>query len=128
MKRRLKTAELPIVRRGIWKKQEGRCPLCLEPVPFTSTCVDHDHTTGQVRGVLCRNCNGIEGKIKNLVNRARRGKPAVEWLGRLILYWVKHTVDQWGLLHPLHLNDDEKRIKRNTKARKRRAAAKPKNK
>jgi hypothetical protein len=75
--------------------------------------------------VLCRNCNGIEGKIKNLVTRARRGKPATEWLGRLILYWIKHQTVQWGgLLHPLHKTEDEKRVRTNKLAKLRRAKVK----
>lgn len=94
-------------------------------MPFTMTCLDHDHTTGVVRGVLCRNCNGIEGKIKNLVNRARRGKPPADFLGRLVLYWLKHATAQWGgLLHPLHKTADEKRLRTNKLARKRRALKK----
>lgn len=121
MKRRLKTSELPLVRRSIFTKQAGVCPLCGESVPFASTCLDHDHATGLIRGVLCRNCNGIEGKIKNLVNRARKGKPPKDYLGRLVLYWIRHETDQWGVLHPLHKTDDEKRLRVNKLARKRRA-------
>ena len=39
-------------------QQKGRCPLCGEP----ATCVDHDHKTGTVRGLLCSNCNWDLGK------------------------------------------------------------------
>lgn len=35
-------------------EQDGLCAVCYEK-PATS--VDHDHKTGQVRGLLCRNCN-----------------------------------------------------------------------
>jgi len=43
---------------GLWYAQDGRCAICDEF--FTnvrSICVDHDHKTGKVRGLLCRNCN-----------------------------------------------------------------------
>ena len=100
--------------------------MCLTGFTLAETCLDHNHNTGVVRGVLCRNCNGIEGKIANLVNRAKRHSTGLEWLGRYILYHLKHSTDQTGLLHPLHKTDDEKRLARNAKARKVRAAKAPK--
>jgi hypothetical protein len=33
----------------------GRCPICLCRV--RKWCVDHDHFSGKVRGVLCTTCN-----------------------------------------------------------------------
>jgi hypothetical protein len=46
--------------------QGGKCPVCL--VEFSkevSPCVDHDHTTGEIRGILCMSCNFAEGLLKN---------------------------------------------------------------
>ena len=33
----------------------GACMICDEPLATPN--IDHDHTTGEVRGVLCRSCN-----------------------------------------------------------------------
>lgn len=81
-------------------------------------CLDHDHRTGHVRAVLCRNCNGIEGKIYNLANRGKRGSTIERFLVSIIKYWRDHEytgVDH--VYHPDHKTDDEKRIERNRKAR-----------
>jgi hypothetical protein len=91
---------------------------------MATACLDHNHKTGLIRGVLCRNCNGIEGKIYNLANRAKRTLTTKDYLGQVILYWIKHETDNTGLYHPLHKTVDEKRIATNAKARKRRAKLK----
>lgn len=123
---RIKTSQIAAVRSAIaTKRQNGRCPLCTRSFGTrVIECLDHDHVTGLIRGVLCKNCNGIEGKIKNLAARGRVGLTSVEYLQKIIDYWTLYETDRTGLLHPLHLTPDEKRIKTNTKARKKRAAAK----
>ncbi|WP_245301741.1 hypothetical protein [Bradyrhizobium sp. LTSP885] len=48
----------------------------------------------------------------------------MDFLGKVILYWIKHETDQTGLYHPLHKTVDEKRERTNKKARDRRTALK----
>lgn len=87
--------------------------------------LDHDHTTGYIRDVLCLNCNGIEGKIHNLARRGGGSRGSYDFIRALIRYWERHEKPQHGgLFHPTHKTEEEKRLARNAKARKRRAALK----
>lgn len=128
-RRRLKTSELSSAREVLLKKQGNICPLCggkmggagKQPV------LDHCHNTGFIRDVLCRNCNGMEGKVFNLARRAKNGMTEMQWLQRLIDYHARHSTPQHGgVLHPTHKTEAEKRLARNKKARLRRAALKEK--
>lgn len=44
----------------------------------------------------------------------------VDFLNRVIAYWVEHTLEPRSEIHPTHKTEDEKRLKRNKKARERR--------
>lgn len=123
---KIKVAQIAAVRNAIASRRQGnKCPLCERTFGArVISCLDHDHVTGLVRGVLCKNCNGIEGKIKNLAVRGRVGLTSVEYLRNIANYMDHYSIDRTSLLHPLHLTTDEKRVKRNTKARKVRAKRK----
>lgn len=51
-------------------KQKGVCAICGQdnPVHRGNMCVDHSHTTGKVRGLLCHTCNITLGYMKDDVN------------------------------------------------------------
>jgi hypothetical protein len=41
----------------IFAKQGGRCAICRNKPRSIRFAVDHDHQTGEVRGILCKRCN-----------------------------------------------------------------------
>lgn len=44
--------------------QQGVCAICGRPCPTgRSLAVDHDHSTGRVRGLLCMPCNTAIGQM-----------------------------------------------------------------
>lgn len=46
--------------------QNGTCAICLkEPTEGKPLHVDHCHSTGRVRGLLCHQCNWYLGKVDN---------------------------------------------------------------
>lgn len=47
----------------MYAAQNGRCAICQQH--FESLDVDHDHTTGKVRALLCNNCNRGIGHLQD---------------------------------------------------------------
>lgn len=64
---------------NILDKQAGLCGLCQNKMK--SPCVDHDHITGQVRGLLCNQCNLTLGQVE-LLGRFDWLKRAKCWIQR----------------------------------------------
>lgn len=120
---RIKTKEIPALRDAIAASQENKCWLCDIDLSKVTPCLDHDHETGRIRGVLCQNCNGIEGKISNLARRAKREKTRYDFVNRVLRYWNFFSACQRSEIHPTHKTEDEKRLRRNKKARERRKKA-----
>lgn len=58
------------------KVQKGRCLICNDKVKL---CVDHNHTTGQLRGLLCRFCNPMIGFCREDINILRKAIKYLEY-------------------------------------------------
>jgi hypothetical protein len=57
----------------MWNSQKGRCKSCGCKFLKTSEAhVDHDHETGDVRGLLCGGCNCAAGFLKDSANLCRK--------------------------------------------------------
>lgn len=70
-----------------WEKQGGCCAICKEPLKRkgtrkdrNKTCVDHDHATLTVRGLLCNSCNRGLGFLRDNVAILQN---AIDYLQRL---------------------------------------------
>jgi hypothetical protein len=73
----------------LYEQQEGCCAICGKPgdpphvgdkrVRQRSLNIDHDHTPGEIRGLLCMNCNSGLGHFNDSLHKLVR---AAAYLGR----------------------------------------------
>lgn len=57
----------------LFKAQRGRCAICrTRPEDDRKLCIDHDHETGIVRGLLCDRCNLGLGHLEDWIGSALR--------------------------------------------------------
>lgn len=138
MLRKLTRAQLrPFAIGHVRNVQGGLCGICQQPISFavmgnkSDYVVDHDHETGEIRGVLHRSCNAAEGKVANAAGRW--GAKGMEHLK--IVAWLEHLLRYYrqpgtGALYPGHKTEEERaaiaRQKRNLAAATRRAVKKTK--
>ena len=67
----------------MFESQEGRCAICgiHQSELKVSLCVDHNHSTGEIRGLLCKRCNSAIGLFDE--NSDSLGR-AIEYLKQII--------------------------------------------
>ena len=116
--KRLTVAQQKTVLDKLVVKQKNRCAVCGKPFTARDYAVlDHDHETGFIRGALHNSCNGAEGRVKTKANLGHKGVSAAAFIIGLGKYLELHSTPQYNLLHSTHLTADEKRLKRNARAR-----------
>ena len=64
--------------------QKGVCAICGNHQRYKRLAVDHSHKTGQVRGLLCENCNRGIGRFFDSPFRLRK---AADYLDRAERAW-----------------------------------------
>ena len=121
----LKSSDIPKIRSEILKEQNYTCPLCGKHITEQDRItLDHQHKqrksdnngengNGQVRGVLCADCNVSEGKIWNSTSRfqgARTPQDRINWLRKLIEYYSK---DPYPYIHPTEVQKEPELSKKN---------------
>lgn len=123
--RNLKTSEIPKIRKQILEEQNFTCPLCGKHIEESDRItLDHQHKNkksdpngvngnGQIRGVLCADCNVCEGKLWNATSRylkSRCTQDRIDFLKNLIKYYEKPLYDY---IHPTEVEKEKDLSKRN---------------
>lgn len=124
---RITRAQVKPITMMLLDRQKWLCPLCktkINPAVVghkSDYCLDHDHESGEIRGVLHRSCNSAEGKILNAAGRwgakSVTYEAVIPYLERLLAYYkLKGT----GLMYPDHKTPEQQKV---VQLKKRREAA-----
>lgn len=64
---------------SMYTKQNGLCAICKNPESIKTgrrsinrLAIDHCHTTGKIRGLLCQRCNTGLGRLEKYIDRAKQ--------------------------------------------------------
>ena len=58
---------------SIYEEQDGSCPVCDKAIEAEDSAIDHNHKTGEVRGILCKSCNRALGLLGDSPDTMFRG-------------------------------------------------------
>lgn len=131
--RKLSRAMMPAWKQRHLKiEQDGNCALCGKFVDLTierEGVVDHDHDTGEIRGVLHRSCNSGEGKVANAagswIAKSMKYSAIIAALKQLLAYYERPGT---GMIYPTFVDAEtqarKSKDKRNLAAQTRRAQIK----
>lgn len=61
----------------MFEEQDATCPICDKALEAEDSAIDHNHETGEVRGILCKTCNRALGLLGDNPETLQRG---VEYL------------------------------------------------
>ncbi|HXB11394.1 MAG TPA: endonuclease domain-containing protein [Bacteroidia bacterium] len=115
-----KQEQIAFLKDKLLKEQDYICPLCeadMLQMEVKNRCLDHDHETGLVRAVVCRNCNSMEGKITGCIRRAKRNLTKEHWFSNLINHWEAPIAYALNIIHPNYKTPYQKKELRNKRAR-----------
>ena len=73
---------------GMLREQNSLCLICLKSFESNNpAAVDHDHATGEIRGLIHRKCNsmiGLSGDDPEILERAASYLRSEKWTGLLL--------------------------------------------
>ena len=134
---KLSRAQLRPFTLSVLAKQGGVCAVCKLPIDIqvkgnkSDYVCDHDHSTGEIRGILHRSCNAGLGRMDNAAGRW--GAKSMEY--PRIIAWIKQALAYYdspgtGMLYPGHKTPEERALaakqKRNVASALRKAKLKAK--
>ena len=93
----MKYKDIAPLRDKLLEEQDGICPLCERKITTKQATLDHCHSTGVIRMVLHRNCNGLEGRLNKWANRSKADKRT--FMKNVLLYW---DIEFDNPIHPRH--------------------------
>lgn len=66
-------------RLSIYESQNGACTLCGKELSLGKSVIDHDHSTGKLRSILCHPCNVGLGLFGDSPDRLRAAADYIEF-------------------------------------------------
>jgi hypothetical protein len=120
LRKRMTNTERDRLREKLARKQDYICPICTRDMKKLRLIMtlDHCHSTGHPRGVLCNNCNGLEGKLANILTRIDISKIGTDALLQNLANHRNPKNLKRKYIHPNVETLKEKRDRQNARARK----------
>lgn len=85
----------------LFESQEGKCDICgVSPAKGRHLAVDHDHTSGKVRGLLCSMCNLAVGHVKE---SSEIGRKLVSYIEKHVKPSAVSANSSPGLAQPIRM-------------------------
>lgn len=120
---RLRPSKVRLYRLKLLVEQDEQCYLCCQPVHPSKAVLDHDHKTGKIRSVLHDACNRILGKVENSISRHKVPMDHLQVFAQGIHKYINKDYSL-NPYHPSFRTEDEKKLRRNKKAKIRRQSKK----
>ena len=64
-----------------YENQDGKCLICCVIISQMGSAIDHNHNTGEFRGILCKTCNRALGLFRDSPAILRRATDYLETRG-----------------------------------------------
>ena len=118
---KIKQKDIRLLREQYYAEQNGLCALCFEHMDPFESVLDHDHKTGQLRGVLHRGCNAYIGSMEN---NLARNRISTNRLSLILINFMSYISTHKPIRHPTHLTPEERIERTRLRAKKRKKTIK----